>query len=142
MTTSYNAQDMAVQLEDMQASVTALQESTLPVLAHIRDSAAALESIVHLLNKAYAPKDINSTALISTTPVMLDKQGRHYLYIFSPVAVTGIVVNIMGITAYSLSLNAGWNAVDFPDGTLLTGASGTTQQVIIKATNHYQGIAV
>lgn len=136
MTTSYNAQDMAVQLEDMQSSITALRESTMPLPEHIRQSTAALQGIVHLLTKEYALKDIDRTETISpTTPIRLDRAGRRYIAIFSPVAVNNVAVDSMGIQNYQLNLIAGWNVILFPDGTVLTGASGTNQPVIIKYSN-------
>jgi hypothetical protein len=138
MPTGYSVQDMAIALDDVQNSVAALHAETHGFRTEMGNIQASLQSMVHMLSKEYLLDDLISPATLNTNDVRLDRKGRRFLSIFSPVPVAAVTANVMGIKGFTFTLAAGWNPINLPDGTVLNGATGTNQSIVIKCTNFVQ----
>ncbi len=142
MPTSYSAQDMGIALDDLKANVTALAASHASDQRLLADIASSLQGISHMLTREYLLPDVLYSAEMTPSDTKLNRNGRHYILIFTPVAIANVTAKVLGIGGYTFTLNAGWNNLEFPDGTVLNGPTGGTQQVIIKITNWTQAGAL
>lgn len=141
MPTSYSAQDMAIAIDQLTENIAVLSTGDASIRMALGEIAATLQAISHMLSKEYLLEDVLTTQTLNTSNLRLDRLGRHYLCIFTPTQVTAVVATIMGV-AFTFNLVVGWNTLNFPDGTILTGPTGSNQLIIIKATNWVQAGAI
>lgn len=130
-------------LADIQETMLALSDYNQDFRVTLHEIAAGIQSLNRMLAAEYLEKDhIEPYHLLSPAPLVVNRRGRRYFAIYSPVTVQGIAVDMLGVKGYTLTLQPGWNILNAPDGTILTAATGTDQPVIIKATNYNQAGAI
>lgn len=100
-----------------------------------------LLNIEQLLMAEYGMQDLDVPTILTAAEITIEKQGRHFVAIFSPVAVSNVVINCYGYL-YTFALAAGWTVLNPPDRAILSGAAGTRQPIIIRYSNRYQGSAI
>ena|SRR6185312_13297556 len=96
-----------------------------------------------MLSKEYQQTEEDTwVTLTASAETVLRRQGRRYLCIWTPTALSNIVFSVQGQLA-TLSLTAGWNNVSLPDGTTLVLASGgSASLVLIRLTNWFYGASI
>lgn len=74
----------------------------------------------------------------------LDKKGLRYQAIFTPVVLSNVVFNVVGLGPYVVaSLPAGWSFTPFPNDTeIYLQAAGTNANVLFWATDDDIGVAI
>lgn len=138
MGTSNSAQDLAIVVDDLNQSVTALHADAGDVRRVLGNIQASLHSMVHMLAKEYELGEMNIPVTLTTAGITLDRKGRRFMSLFTPVAITGAVCMVMGVN-FTFNLVAGWNVLNMPDGTTLQlAAAATAQPALIKVTNWTQ----
>lgn len=136
------AQDEDIITHDQDVAIPALEASEQSTHDVLRQINAGIASLVHMQTKEYELTELIEQRTLTASEMILDRKGRRYLVIWSPVAVTGCALNLWGITGYTFTLAAGWNVVNAPDRSILTGPASGSQLIIIKCTNWFQGSAL
>jgi hypothetical protein len=135
-------EDLAYRLADMQQRILALADQNETFGATLHSIDAGIQSLAKMLAHEYLLDELCVPDTLTQRPFRLDRQGRRYLAIFTPVTITNIAVDLMGVTGYTLTLSPGWNVINAPNGTTLTAPNGTNQAIVIKATNYSQAGAI
>ena len=142
MTDSYDAQNMAVIVSNLHESIIALRADQRDIGQVLNNIQATLQGISHMLSKEYLLEDIYTNVTLTANELRLDRQGRRFLVIFTPVAINNVPVNVLGIRGYTVSFGVGWTIINLPDGSIIQAPAATNQPIMIKATNWVESGAV
>lgn len=125
------AEDMQIAQEDQAGQPEPLELSLWDTLERTREAA---EGARHMLARQYELPDEVYGATLNALEIKLLRNGRHYLFVFSPNPVSGCTLNMVGVVM-TFNLAAGWNLINAPDGSLLSAPAGTSQVILLKRTN-------
>lgn len=102
---------------------------------------AELMAIKLMLAKEMEQPEEDTTTTLTNVEIRLQRNGRRFVLIFTPVGIMNVLFNTLGI-AFTYTLLPGWNIINLPDGTFMSGPPGTKQVIIIRQTNWYNGSAI
>jgi len=142
MPETVTANDATIIHDDVNTALATLAASQNSLATTLQNTQQALAEITHMLTKQFEQHDfVETKQLNANQEFTLDKHGRRWVLIFTPIALASITINIQGVTG-SITIPAGWSALNEPDRTILTPPSTfTSQLVVMKYTNFWSGSA-
>lgn len=141
MPETLTANDAAIIRSDVMTSLATLTSQYSNVLDTINDLCVDVKKLVHMLAEQYEQDDFYEPIhLVANLEWTLDKHGRRYALLFTPVSLTSIAFSFQGVTG-TMTYAAGWSLMNEPDRAIFTPPAGMNQVVLLKYTNFYSGSA-
>lgn len=135
------ANDAAIISADTQMSLLALTGQYATTLQTLNDICTDLKKVVHMLAEEYEQDDFyEPIRLLANLEWTLDKHGRRFALLFTPVSLTSIAFSFQGVTG-TMTYAAGWSLLNEPDRAIFTPPAGMNQVVLLKYTNWFSGSA-
>jgi hypothetical protein len=101
----------------------------------------ALYDLHNLIARSFPQPDIWDTnkQLAVKAPILLNKQGRHYAYLFTGTTINNVNILVGGYGRVSgIQLNAGWTQILYPDQTEIELSTGNPINVLFLYTDFLQ----